>query len=352
MTQALIAAALLGATFALTGPALHADTPSAPPEAPMASVMIEDILTGHILPRVESLAATGAALSETASTHCAPEDAELRAAFASAFDAWIAMSHLRFGPSEAEQRAFALAFWPDPRSTGPRVLAGLLAEADPIAETVTDYAQVSIAARGFYALELLLYDPTLMTAGDPAYHCQLVQTIAADIAATSAAMAADWRERYAQAFTQPGPDAIYRSETEVLQEGFKALSTGLQFTSETRLGRPMGTFERPRPARAEARRSGRSGHHVAVSLTALADLADRLSRNDPKLNADLAAHFDRSLARLAALEDPVFATVAEPAGRFRVEALQYSIEEIRALVSGSLGPTLGVAAGFNALDGD
>lgn len=345
MTQPLFLAALLGASLAMTAPsALWAQ--STPAEK------IEDVLSGHILPRMETLALTGADLAQTAGLHCTPEDPALRSAYGTAFDAWIAVSHLRFGPSETDQRAFALAFWPDPRGTGPRTLAGLLAEADPIIRTAEDYAQVSIAARGFYALELLLYDPTLMGAGTSEAHCQLVQTVSADIAQTTRAMAEDWRGPYAAAFSEPSAEGIYRTEGEILQEGFKALSTGLQFTSETRLGRPLGTFERPRPTRAEARRSGRSAQNVALSLEALADLADRLSRSDPALNADLAAHFERSLTRLAALKDPVFAGVADPSGRFRVEALQNSIEEIRALVSGSLGPTLGVAAGFNALDGD
>lgn len=349
MTQPLFLAALIGATLTLASPA-HLQAQSSPSVTPAEK--IDDVLNGHILPRMDKLAIAGTALADTAETHCAPEDPDLRTAFGAAFDAWIAVSHLRFGPSEVDQRAFALAFWPDPRGTGARTLGGFLASSDPIAKNAEAFAQVSVAARGFYALELLLYDPALMRAGEPAYHCQLVQTISAGIAANGVAMAEDWNETYAIAFAEPSEDGIYRTETEALQEGFKALSTGLQFTSETRLGRPLGTFDRPRPNRAEARRSGRSAEHIAISLMTLADLADRLSRSDPALNAELASHFERTLSRLSALEDPVFAGVSQPSGRIRVEALQNSIEEIRGIVSGSLGPTLGVAAGFNALDGD
>ncbi|HBR37591.1 MAG TPA: peptidase M75, partial [Sulfitobacter pontiacus] len=49
-----------------------------------------------------------------------------------AFDAWIAVSHLRFGPSETDNRAFALAFWPDSRGATPKTLAGLITDADPV----------------------------------------------------------------------------------------------------------------------------------------------------------------------------------------------------------------------------
>jgi len=52
------------------------------------------------------------------------------------------------------------------------------------------------------------------------------------------------------------------------------------------------------------------------------------------------------------LDDPALAGVAEPQGRLRVEALQQSINDIRSLAAAQLGPTLGISAGFNSLDGD
>jgi len=72
----------------------------------------------------------------------------------------------------------------------------------------------------------------------------------------------------------------------------------------------------------------------------------------PELSTLFAIGFDKSLKKAAQLNDPVFANVATPIGRFRVEVLQQSIDDIRAFAASDLGPTLGVAAGFNALDGD
>lgn len=317
-----------------------------------AAPVIDDILTGHILPRFEVLAERSRTLAETAAGDCAPTSDTLRDAYGDAFDAWIAASHLRFGPTEAADRAFALAFWPDSRGATPRALNTLIAEADPIAASPEDYAAVSIAARGFYAMEFLLYDDTLMAAGDAEYHCQLVQTISADIATLSSDILSDWQNGYAEKMRNPAPGGLYRSEEEVLQEAFKALTTGLQFTSDARLGRPLGTFDRPRPNRAEARRSARSSRHVTLSLTSLRDLAQRLAASDAAISATLTKGFDRALTRLAKLQDPVFAGVADPQGRVRIEVIQQSVDVIRATVRDELGPTLGVAAGFNALDGD
>ncbi|MCB1403259.1 MAG: signal peptidase, partial [Rhodobacteraceae bacterium] len=61
------------------------------------------------------------------------------------------------GPSETG--ALSIAFWPDDRGFTARTLAGLIAAEDPIAGDPAGYGEVSIAARGLFALEMLLYDP-------------------------------------------------------------------------------------------------------------------------------------------------------------------------------------------------
>ena len=314
--------------------------------------IVADVVQGHVLPRYATLEQEATSLAQVSLDHCDPVDAALREQFHSAFDAWMAVSHLRFGPSEVQNRAFALAFWPDSRGATPRTLSGLFAEKDPIAADPEAYAQVSIAARGFYALEFLLFDDAFDGAEHDSYQCQLIQTVTADIAATAGAIYGDWQGEYADQMTAPTAQGPYRSDTEAAQELFKALSAGLQFTAETRLGRPLGTFDQPRPNRADARRSGRSLANVVAALTALEDLALRLAGEDTVLSDKLSAAFDHSLGLADQLDDPVFAGVAEPQSRLRVEVLQQSVEEIRDLVRVELGPTLGVAAGFNALDGD
>ncbi|MEP5730178.1 MAG: imelysin family protein [Sulfitobacter sp.] len=326
--------------------------------APLAAMaqgplnLIEDIVGVHILPRFETLADRTEVLAEVAGAECSPTSASLRAAYGDAFDAWVSASHLRFGPTETDDRAFALAFWPDSRGATPRALRALLSDQDPIANSAEAYRQVSIAARGFYAMELLLFEEDLMRAGRAHYHCQLIQTMAADIASTSQQIFDHWRLEYAEKMQDPQPAGTYRSVEEGLQELFKSLSTGLQFTGETRLGRPLGSYDRPRPKRAEAHRSARSARHVMLSLVALQDLSARLTVQDKVLAAKIYARFEQALTRLSDLDDPTFAGVGKPQTRFQVEIVQQSIEAIRTVVRAELGPTLGVAAGFNALDGD
>lgn len=322
------------------------------PIAALANPHIADIVNTHILPRFEALAGSSQALSQAAQADCDPASDALRAAYGTAFDAWVSASHLRFGPTEADDRAFALAFWPDSRGATPRALASLIADEDPIGFDAMAYADMSIAARGFYAMEFLLYDEALMQAGAAEYRCALVQTVAADIAHSSAAILEDWQHGYADILQSPGPDAIYRSDAEVLQEMLRALGTGLQFTQDSRLGRPLGTFEHPRPRRAEARRSGRSARHVRLSLVALQDLAAKLAAPYGDL-ADIFAHqFGVAIDRLDRLDDPVFVSVVDPQARLKVEMVSQAVGALRATAQAELGPALGVAAGFNALDGD
>ncbi|MEM9433056.1 MAG: imelysin family protein [Pseudomonadota bacterium] len=305
------------------------------------------IVERHVLPGYATLAAESANLADSAEADCTAGNPTLTDAYHSAFDDWISVSHLRFGPSERDDRAFALAFWPDPRGSTPKALMGLIRDEDPVVLNPSDFATVSVAARGFYALEFLLFDPQFSDAGNPPYLCNLIKAVTADIAANAEAISDGWQTEYAALMLNPGNDT-YRTQTEAAQQFFTALSTGLEFTSQTRLARPMGSFDRPRPNRAEARRSERSLRHVSLSLEGTRALAMMISNGNPEVGTA----FEAALQRAADLDDPVFAGVAEPRGRFRVEALQQSIDGIRDLLALEVGPDLGIAAGFNSLDGD
>lgn len=320
---------------------------AAPASASELSSSITDQL---ILPAFEELAADSQSLARTAQADCDPHSDTLRTAYGDAFDAWIAASHYRFGPTETDSRAFALAFWPDSRGKTPKALADLIRSEDPGISDPPGFASYSIAARGFYALEYLLYDPQLSTAGSADYRCALTRAISTDIAATTRGISTDWVENYAAKLRAPG--SRYQSEDEITQELFKALTTGLQVMDDMRLGRPLGAFDKPRPNRAEARRSGRSLRHVLVSLNALEPLALALADGNEDLQAKLTTGFAKARVKAETLDDPVFAGVTDPASRFRIESLRQEIKDLRTLIGEDLGPALGVAAGFNALDGD
>ena len=337
--------ALVALCVALSTPVLAQD------QVQLQMQVINDVVENHVMPRYAALTETAETLDAAAQGNCDPRSEDLRAAYNDAFDAWISVSHLRFGPSETDDRAYALAFWPDPRGDTPSALRGLIEAQDPVVGSQEGYAEVSIAARGFYPLEFLLYDEEFAALAPDLYHCALVQAIARDIAANAAAIQFGWTTVYATLLQSPGGTAAYRSAADVIQEFYSALGAGLEFTSDSRLARPMGSFDDPKPARAEARRSGRSLRHVQLSLAALSDLSARLAPSG-SVAQDLEAAFGQAERLAAGLDDPIFEGVATPEGRFRVEALKTSVDRISALVDEERGPALGVAAGFNAADGD
>jgi len=327
--------------------------PYAASAAPDRTETIHAILDEHVLPGFASLEAEANDLAAAVSTDCDPRSETLRAAYGDAFDAWMRVSHLRFGPTETDNRAFALAYWPDTRGLTPKTLSAMLQGGDPALGDPEAFAQVSVAARGFYAMEFLLYDSQLGAKADSeATLCALIRAVGVDIHRTAAAILDDWQDSYADLMRNPGPESPYKDQREVMQAFFGALIEGLKFDEEVRLGRPLGTFDRPRPARAEARRAGRSLRNLELSLEGEEALAELMARAAPESRDALTAEFDRALATADALEDPIFAGVADPEGRLKVEILQQQIQAAVEAARSDLGPALGVEAGFNSLDGD
>lgn len=309
---------------------------------------VEEAIDDHILPATAAFEAATEDLARTAQADCRAET--LRSAYQDAFDAWMGISHLRLGPLEEGGRALAIGFWPDTRGMVQRTVAGLLADADPVVESPEAFAEVSVAGRGLFALERLLYDDAVSGYGADDYACALATAIARDLHRMAEDIDTEWREDFAATLRtagKPGNDT-FLTDKEAAQALYTALTTGLEFTKDQRLGRPMGTFDRPRPERAEARRAGRSLHNVELSLEALRDLARALATGPtPDTEAAFAAALE-----LAAELDPVLADVAQVQGRFEAEILQQRIEAIQHAVANEIGVTLGVSAGFNATDGD
>ena len=303
----------------------------------------------HALPGFAAFGAAAHGLEVAARASCEAKDAALRAAYHDAFDAWMGVSHLRFGPAEASGAAFTLGFWPDTRGATPKAIKRLIGSEDPVINDRTEFAQVSAAARGFFALEQLLYGPAIMDAEPEAARCALVRAVAADIHDLAHGLSDDWAE-FREQLEAPTADGRFQSDQEAAQAFFKAASEGLQFTHEMRLGRPLGTFDQPRPNRAEARRSERSLRQVQLSIAALEDLSMILVQGQP-VESELAQAFAR-VRGTAEIEDKALSGVADPVARLRIEAIATALNDVRAIMALQVAPSLGVSAGFNSLDGD
>lgn len=322
----------LALTFGLAGPAFAG---------------IDDALETYILPGFERFADATETLSDSAAQDCRP--AAVHPAFHDAFDAWMPVADLRIGPSETG--ALSIGFWPDPRGFTQRTLSRLIAEEDPVAQDVEGYADVSIAARGLYALEMLLFDPAFAEYAQGSYTCDLVATIAADLDRQAEALNADWRGEFAATLRNAGEtgNTLFLSRDEALRALYTQILSSLTFTVDRRLGLPMGTFDRPRPALAEARRSGRSLRHVVLASEAAHGLATALADWDVPMT-DAALKDVREAA--ARVQDPALQDVTTPQGRLHVEVLQQAVSELRRAIEVEVGARYGIEPGFNSQDGD
>jgi predicted lipoprotein len=307
--------------------------------APAAADTAE-VVRDHIRPGFAAFAEAAAALADVDSC----DAGALRLAFQSTFDAWMGVAHLTLGPAEDEGRGLSILFWPDPKGLGWKAQKALLL-GDPAALEPASLVEQSVAARGLPGLERLLYPEAAL----PAEPCPLIHATADDMARTAAALAAGW-EPYGELLLTPGRpgNTAYLTEAEARQALFTALATGLEGLADRRIGRPLGTFDKPRPELAESRASGRSLRNVVLSLEALRGMAATLV---PDAMQTLAA-FNHALSLAEGLDDPVFAGVADPQGRLKVEILQQAIRSLRETAIAEIAPALGVTLGFNSADGD
>ncbi|MFN5996652.1 MAG: imelysin family protein [Paracoccaceae bacterium] len=300
-----------------------------------ASADTAAVVQDHIRPGFTAFANAARVLANIDS--CDPD--VLRGAFEGVYDTWMPVAHLTLGPAEEDGRGLAVLYWPDPKGSGWKAQRALLAES-PTAEVM---AQQSVAARGLPALERLLFPAEPLEGA-----CPLIQVTADDLAVTAAALAPGWGPYGDLMLTagQPGNDRFLTSE-EATQALFTQLATGLESLADRRIGRPLGTFDKPRPDLAEARASHRSIRNITLALAALKDLAAKLSPDSPKT---LAA-FDHAIG-LAEAMDPDIDRITDPQAWLRLEVLQQAVRTTRDTAIAELGPALGVELGFNSQDGD
>jgi len=312
-----------------------------------ASAGVEEALKAQILPGFDAFAEAAVAVEGAAAADCRAE--AVAPAWQAAFDAWMAVADLRLGPSESG--ALSIAFWPDDRGFTRRTLARLVADKDAVALDPAAYAHVSIAARGLFALEMLLYDPEFAAYDAGSYTCTLVRTVATDLARQAAMIGAAWSDEFAGTLATAGEpgNTTFLTGDEAFRALYTQLLAGLEFTADARLGRPLGTFERPRPKRAEAWRSGRSLRDVTLAADAAEALARALAGGEIP---ETAAAAERVRAAAARVSDPGFQDVTDPQARLRVEILQQAVRGMRAAVETEIGTRLGITPGFNSQDGD
>ena len=310
---------------------------------------IDAVIEDHILKRHTVFSQSTAALVDAANEDCTA--GAVIPAYHTAFDAWVAVSHIRFGPIQDNGEGLAVVFWPDKKGMIPKTLSRMIIAQDPVVQDPKAFSEYSIAARGFFALEQMLFDPKFSDYTKGSYSCALTQAMTTDLARIAAETRDGWIMGYATTLRtagEPGND-VFLTDKEGAQALYTNLLAGLEYIQSQRLGRPLGSFEKPRPKRAEAWRSTRSLRNIIVSLESLQEMAEMLADGDASETMEA---FEATITYAKTLEDQVFENLYETSAKFKLGSLRELVGVVREAAAAEIGAHLNVGAGFNALDGD
>lgn len=312
--------------------------------APLARADVALALRNHILPGFADFAAQTTVLAEAAELDCRPR--ALVPAYHAAYDAWMKVADLRIGPSESGLQT--IVFWPDDQEVTRQALRQVIVEAAPMSAS-GDLSDVTEAARGLLALEMLLFDPEFSQYRQGSQPCALARAMTVDLAVQARDLHEAWSGAFAETLTSAGEagNEIYPDAKEAFRVLYAQIMFSLEFNASRRLGHPMGTEDHPLPQVAEAWRSSRSLRNVLLSIDAAENLALMLSGGalPTTRSATIAIHeaADR-------VQNPGFRDLDEAGARFPLEILQGAIRKMREAIQEEIGTPNGIVAGLTPRD--
>lgn len=275
----------------------------------------------------------------------------VKLAYQNSFDAWIAASVIQFGPIQKLGGQISFSFWPDKRGFTKKKLIQLIDEKNLSVSNNIDFQEISIAGKGFMALEQLLYEETFINHKQKEYICLLIRSISQDLNIKAHYLEMNWRVKF-QKETSNGTANIESSllhQDELAAAYLTSIISGLKFNEINRIGLPLGKFKKSRSKRAEAWRSSRSLRNIEISLKTLFEFSLLLS--DKNLHV-MEESFMNAIKFIDTIDNNSFKNIHKIKYQFQLESLLTLIRITRDAVSLELSQHLGVISGFNALDGD
>lgn len=333
---------LCGLLFAVLTPLAFAE--------PAKELWHADISKGY-----QEFADSSEALQQRARSYCqAPEQDGLDTvnnAWRVAFMAWQRVRFVDFGPIEQDNIAWQLQFWPDSKNLVARKTDNWLKSDQPI-EAAT-LAADSVAAKGFPALEYLLFDPGLAegkSALPSARTCDLLQAISAQVHGNATRLHSDW-SRFEMHFLD---------RSEYAHTTVSAAMHTLEILRDKRLAAPMGLGSKSRrnPYIADAWRSGESLATIEATLIGLQTyflpgfLELMEARQLTPLAEQFALRLNEALVRLDGMPDALAPLLETDAGYRQLQLLYIDLDRLGTLLNGTIASELGIIKGFNSSDGD
>jgi predicted lipoprotein len=320
------------------------------------------VTDAHVIPSYKAFAAAAEALNTTAAGFCADLTAAslagLQTRFHTTMDAWQGVQHIQFGPLTYFNWNFRIQYWPDDNGTGARQLNALIAAKDPAVLVTDAFDRQSVGVQGFQALESLLFDATALAdlQADP-YRCQVLQTIAANVAEIATGVSTRWETEFRATVATADERGFFESAEDATIDYLKALVEPVRRVQEQKLEAVLGeTPDAARVRRAESWRSARTLRNVKLNVAAL---EQEFSASEPALSSVLHtadvelidAAFARLQASLAAQPDSLEAALAAEGGHAALLQIASELDALYEAMEAALKNT-DLYLGFNSLDGD
>ncbi|WP_424942177.1 imelysin family protein [Aliiroseovarius crassostreae] len=290
-------------------------------------------------------------LAASSVAYCADQGdlAEVKAEFRATWLAWAPLDAYQFGPMETLGAALTVNFFPDKKGFVGRALTQL--RKLPVEDQANPdvIARYSAAAQGLPALERLIHDSDAP--------CPLLTGISAHLSTTATALYDGWfaDQGWAELVRAAGPDnPVYLSNEEFTRQIITALGFSILRMRDHRLGRPLGSYERAFPKRAEAWRSGLTNEIIAAQLSGLDQIVtqgfgDALS---PDTRVWVEGVIGDIQHRLDKIDAPLKDAVEDLSLRVRIEGVQAKMTYLQLQLDEKVAPELAVQSGFSAGDGD
>lgn len=361
----------LAALAALLGPVPAAEGeggggPAAPSEGDFDTV-VEAVIRDHVRPVHEHFANATELLVEAVDHFCgAPDPSGLegvRRTFESVARAYSALQPSGFGPIREANRAERLAFWPDPRGIGMKQVQALLAAADPAALDPAVLKGKSVGVQGLTALEFVLYGPPAPTLLEKdAFACRYAAAVARNVGDIAGELVEAWQpDGDATALLRdPGPDnPVFRTSGEVVGEIFGTVATALEDISDRKIRVLIGSeAARAKPKQTLFWRSGQtmpgvaSGLEAASHLVEVSGIADLMEPAEEWLPRSIRFELGKTAETAGRVVLPVEEIPADASARSAATYVMVATDALKDAVGGDLLLAVGLARGFNSLDGD
>ncbi|MDE9451281.1 imelysin family protein [Aliiroseovarius sp. Z3] len=292
-----------------------------------------------------------ATLFDTAIAYCdgTADRSLIEDAFADSWRAWAPLDAYQFGPIETQAAALTVNFFPDKKNFVGRAVSDLLKRPESDQADPSVIAASSAGTQGLPAIEQLLFDDKQT--------CPALVGVSGNLARIGAELYEGWfaADGWADLVRNAGPEnPVYLSHQEFTRQIFTALDFSILRLREHRIGRPLGTYERSFPKRAEAWRSGITNDIMVAQIDGLIEVVEKgFADSIPDITSAEITQIARDIqTRIRSIGAPLSQALDDPLTRIRVEAVQTNLDYLQIRLDNEVGNALGVKAGFSAGDGD